>query len=203
MPKTQPKLLGSKHGYNLAAPFYDIKEKYLNSFEQDKIWPLLGNLTNKKILDVGAGTGRLSLKLKQHDAEVVALDISPQMLSEFNRKNKNIQTVVGEAESLPFPAETFDLVVAAFLIVHLKNPTIFFNEAHRVLKNEGKLLVTNINQRKPPEVKSRQGPIVIESYYHRPERVKDALHDLAFTVEKEIFVKQGGVWINQILLATK
>lgn len=197
------KVYDSAQGYNLAAKEYDSKAAYLNSFEKKQVIPLLGELDGKKILDVGAGTGRLTVMLRDHRAEVVALDVSEKMLEELHRKNKHIQTVVGDAESLPFPDNDFDIVTAAFLIVHLKNPTRFFDEVYRVLKPGGLFLVTNINQKDPPKIKTKEGEIVIESFYHRPEQVREALESLAFSVEKEIFIKEGEVWINQIILAKK
>src|SRR3989344_8317006 len=125
MPK-KAKVLPSEAGYNLAADFYDEKEKYLNSFEQNKLLPLLGDIKDIKILDIGAGTGRLSVLLANRGARVTALDVSPKMLEKIKKaKNQEIKIVIGDAENLPFADNTFDIVVAAFLIVHLKDPTKF------------------------------------------------------------------------------
>jgi len=199
----------SAEGYNLAAEGYDQKEAYLNSFEQGRIMPLLGEIKNLEVLDAGAGTGRLSLKLFQKGARVTAFDISEKMLLMLKRKNKKISTVVGDAENLPFSDKKFDLVVAAFLVVHLKNPERFFDEVYRVLKPGlpaqagGRFIVTNINQKDPPVIKTKKGPIVIESYYHRPEKIIEILNSLAFTVEKEIFTREGERWVSQIVVVRK
>lgn len=190
-------------GYDLAAPDYDKKEKYLNSFEQNKLLPLFGNVKGKKILDVGAGTGRLALALSKAGAQITALDVSFEMLKVLSGKNKKIETLVGEAENLPFEDGVFDFVTATFLVVHLKNPLSFFDEAYRVLKNDGKLIVTNINQKEAPEVKTKQGKIKIESFYHRPEKIIEDLESLAFKIEKNIFVYENDIWINQIVVAGK
>lgn len=203
MSKKSVKVLNSEEGYNQAALFYDEKEKYLNSFEQNKLLPLLGEIKEKKILDVGAGTGRLSIALAKQGADVTALDVSKEMLEKIKMKNKKIKIVIGEAESLPFEDETFDIVTAVFLIVHLKNPTRFFDEVYRVLKDGGIFIVTNINQKDPPLVKTKDGEIIIESFYHRPEQVRQILESLAFGIEKEIFVKNNEVWVNQIVFAIK
>ena len=197
------KILKSKIGYDLAASNYDKKEKYLNSFEQNKIFPLLGDLTGKKVLDVGAGTGRLSLLLSKVKAEVTALDVSEQMLQVLKNKDKKINIQLGDAEDLVFEDESFDLVTAAFLVVHLKDPSVFFNEAYRVLKDGGYLLVTNINQKEAPDVATKEGTIKIESFYHRPEKIVEQLEELAFKIVKNIFVYEKDVWINQIIIAQK
>lgn len=197
------KILSSLAGYNLAANYYDEKEKYLNSFEKNKMLPLLGDVIKKKILDVGAGTGRLSLQLFKAGAEVIALDMSNSMLKKLRAKNKQIQIVIGDAENLPFENESFDIVIAAFLVVHLQNPRRFFDEVYRVLKDDGIFLFTNINQKEAPLVKTANGDIKIESFYHRPEKIVELLNDLAFKVERELFIKEGASWVNQIIVAKK
>ncbi len=196
------KYLAAKAGYDLYANLYDKKTAYLDSFERFQILPNLGDLKNKQVLDVGAGTGRLSLRLAEKGAMVTALDISSEMLS-ILRKKKNITTIVADAETLPFPDNNFDIVIAAFLIVHLKKLKYFFAQAYRVLKPGGLLAITNINQKKPPELKTQEGFIIIESYYHRPEQVIKDLEENMFTIKKNILVKDKDVWINQIIVAGK
>lgn len=197
------KVFSSKAGYDIAASLYDKKAKYLNSFEKNKLLPLLGDVKNLKILDAGAGTGRLAVALHQLGAEVTALDASEEMLKILSYKNKAVETMVGDVENLPFDDGVFDIVVAAFLIVHLKDPKRFFDEVYRVLKDNGRLAVTNINQKEAPEVETAEETIKIESYRHRPEKIKEILSELAFVVEKEIIVKEGENWINQIIVAKK
>jgi ubiquinone/menaquinone biosynthesis C-methylase UbiE len=125
------------------------------------------------------------------------------MIQQLVKKNQKIKTVVGDAEELPFPDSTFDFVTAAFLVVHLKDPSSFFDEAYRVLRDGGKLIITNINQKEPPEVKTKEGKIKIESFYHRPERIIEQLESLAFKIKKNIFVYEKDIWINQIVVASK
>ena len=201
MPKI--KILDSKEGYNLTADYYNKKSKYWDSFEKDQVLPLLGDISDKEILDVGAGSGRLSLRLANEGAQLTALDLSQKMLDKLQSKNSKLKIVVGDAENLPFEDESFDVVMATFLIVHLKDLSRFFDEAYRVLKPNGKFLITNINQRKAPEIKTKDGLVEIESYYHRPEAVAEKLEELAFCVEENKFVKEGETWVNQILLAKK
>lgn len=197
------KILKSALGYDLAASNYDKKEKYLNSFEQNKFLPLLGDLSGKKVLDAGAGTGRLSLAMSKAGAQVTALDVSTAMLKILKNKDKNIETIIGDVESLPFADNTFDIVTAAFLVVHLKDPSIFFDEAYRVLKDDGILVLSNINQKEAPEVETKEGKIKIDSYYHRLDKIIEDLENLAFKIDKNVLVYEKDVWINQIVVAKK
>ncbi len=198
------RVLNSKQGYNLLVDYYHKKEKYWDSFEKDRVLSLLGDVNNKKILDVGAGTGRLASRLVKLGAEVTALDVSEEMLKRIKIKTKTkIEIMVGEAENLSFSDESFDIIIATFLIVHLKDLRRFFDEVYRVLKSGGLFLVTNINQRKAPEIKTKEGIVEIESYYHRPEAVVEELENLAFEIVENKFVNEGETWINQIILAKK
>ncbi|MBI5222695.1 MAG: class I SAM-dependent methyltransferase [Candidatus Magasanikbacteria bacterium] len=201
MPKIR--VLNSKSGYNLAADYYASKEKYWDSFEKDRVLPMLGNLNGKKVLDVGAGTGRLALRMTKLGAQVTALDVSDEMSKKLQIKNCKLKIITGDAEDLPFKDGSFDVVVATFLVVHLKYLRRFFEEAYRVLKDGGLFLVTNINQRKAPAVKTKDGLIEIKSFYHRPEAVVELLEEMAFSIEKNEFVKEGENWVNQIILCAK
>lgn len=197
------KVYDSAKGYDLAAKRYDDKQTYLNSFEQNRLMPLLGDVKAKKVLDVGAGTGRLAVQLANLGALVTATDVSEKMLDKLKRKNKKIAAIIGDAETLDFPDREFDIVVAAFLIVHLRSPKRFFDEAYRVLKDGGRLIVTNVNQKDPPVIETKEGDILIDSYYHRPEQVREDLETLAFSIKEDLLIKEKGVWINQIIVAQK
>lgn len=94
-------------------------------------------------LEVGAGTGEISRALLKDGHRVVATDISPNMVSQMQKKG--IEAVVSDAEKLPFANESFDTVIAAELIYYLDNPERFIAEAHRVLKPQGRLLLSSAN----------------------------------------------------------
>ena len=70
-----------------------------------------------RVLDVAAGTGHLSRAIAPHVREVVAIDITPEMLGQARqesrkRKLDNISFEEGDAEELPFEKDHFDLVVS-------------------------------------------------------------------------------------------
>lgn len=193
-----------EEGYDLYADSYEKDYEYLNSFENDAVLKALGNLKGKKVLDVGCGTGRLIRFMLEKGAEVSGADVSEEMLRVARKNFPEVSFLKAEMENLPFEDNNFDLVVATFVIVHLKNLSGFFAEVYRVLKNGGIFVLTNINQRKAPKLKLKDGgEIVIESHYHRPEDVIKTLGNNLFTLEKEEFVFGRGVWINQLIKARK
>ncbi|AEH06086.1 class I SAM-dependent methyltransferase [Methanothermococcus okinawensis] len=98
-----------------------------------------------KILDVGCGTGFLSLILAELGHEVVGIDLSEGMLSKAEKKagdlGLNIDFIIGDAENLPFDDGSFDIVVERHILWTLPNPDKAIKEWSRVIKNEGKLIL--------------------------------------------------------------
>lgn len=202
--KKKSRVYKSHEGYGLYAGLYDESLGYLSSFEKDQLLPMFGDLKGKNVLDAGAGTGRIIRDLKNYGAKVTALDVSEEMLKICRKKFSDIETVVGDIENMPFADNTFDVVIATFVIVHLKNTDKAFDEIYRILKDGGCAIITNINQRKAPKLKLKnRDEIVIQSYYHRPKDIIASLEKSFFRIEKEKFIDEDGVWVNQIVKVRK
>jgi ubiquinone/menaquinone biosynthesis C-methylase UbiE len=204
----------SKSGYAKYAQAYDQTAKHLNSFEKNIIPSLVPDLDNKHLVDLGAGTGRIFDILKQRElikpsTNLTAIDLSPEMLEQLTKKHPQAEAIEANIESIPLPDESADVVTAAFVIVHLKFLDKAFAEIARILKPGGTLILTNINQRKAPKLKTPQGEeIVIKSHYHIPKHVIQALEYEFFTITNEEFTYEPGVkdqeiWVNQIIKAIK
>ncbi|PIT87283.1 MAG: hypothetical protein COU31_03770 [Candidatus Magasanikbacteria bacterium CG10_big_fil_rev_8_21_14_0_10_40_10] len=205
MSKKSLQILPAKTGYNEIAKQYKAMHNYLDEFEQDKLIPLLGDIAGLEVLDVGAGSGRLLNRLLKKGAKITALDSSKCMLKLIRPQIKDQlkEIKIGQAESLPFIDQSFDIVLAVFLIVHLKDPSVFLREAWRVLRPAGHLLITNVNQKKPVAVDIAQGRVAVESFYHRPSDISDQVVQAGFDIEKDFLIKEKEIWINQIILAKK
>ena len=170
------KLLNPKSGYDLYAPFYDKKLAYLDSFEQFHLLPNLEDIKGKTILDAGAGTGRLTLRLAEKGADVTAIDISPEILKILKKKNNKIKTMAADAESLPFPDNSLILLSPPFNCSS-QRPKIFLLRAI-ASSNPAASWPSPISTKTPTSWKPK-GKIIIESYYHRPEQVlKDLKNNL-------------------------
>ena len=100
-----------------------------------------------KVLDLGCGTGTLTIMLKQShpDADITGLDGDPQVLDIAREKSRGleIQWDEGLASSLPYPDSAFDRVVTSLVIHHLTtdDKRRAFQEIYRVLKPQGELHV--------------------------------------------------------------
>jgi ubiquinone/menaquinone biosynthesis C-methylase UbiE len=94
-------------------------------------------------LEVGAGTGYFSLNLLRAGIvrDATCTDISPGMVRALNANARRLGLTVSsaraDAESLPFPGDSFDLVLGHAVLHHLPDLERAFAEFHRVLKPGG------------------------------------------------------------------
>ena len=198
------KRLEPEEGYARYATTYDKQEKYWDSFEKNNLKPYIQDAKGKKVLDAGAGTGRLSVRLLDAGAKVTALDISPEMLAILKTKNSDIETVEGDLENMPLSDDTFDMVFSSLALVHLKKIEPFLDECYRVLKDDGKLILVNVHYRKPLVLQDEKGRYTIKCYNHFPRHVREAAEELAFGIDDEIIVTEGDdVWVSQIMVLKK
>jgi SAM-dependent methyltransferase len=92
-----------------------------------------------RILDVGCGTGA-NLKMLSEYGDVAGVDISADAI-EFCRERGLTDVRLGAAESLPYEAESFDLVTALDVVEHLDDDVGGLKEMRRVLRPGGHVLL--------------------------------------------------------------
>jgi len=102
-----------------------------------------------RALDLGCGAGHLSFALAPLVAELVALDPAPRMLATVaaaarERGLEQIRTVEASAEALPFADASFDLVASRYSAHHWRCLKPALQEARRVLKPGGRLLLIDV-----------------------------------------------------------
>jgi ubiquinone/menaquinone biosynthesis C-methylase UbiE len=127
---------------------------------------LLGN--QRRILDFGAGTGRISLLLHPLDYEVTAIDLHLAMLLE-NKQQRNLMggrwpLLCSDMRCLPFPSQSWEAAIAGWAIGHLrawydsdweKQIGAVISEMNRVVQPNGTLIIletlgTGFSSPQPP-----------------------------------------------------
>lgn len=102
-----------------------------------------------RVLDVGVGTGFLSLPLAELGHDVVGVDISEGMLSAARKKAKeralNLDLRIGDAEALDLDDESFDAVISRWVLWTLPNPEKAVREWGRVVNPGGKVYAFTTN----------------------------------------------------------
>jgi SAM-dependent methyltransferase len=105
---------------------------YFNRLQLDKA---------SRLLDIGAGHGAFSKKLHEMGFQVSACDLFPENFYYNAIECKKADITV----ALPYPDKTFDAVLAVEVSEHILDHEVFFKEAARILKPQGKLLLSTPN----------------------------------------------------------
>jgi ArsR family transcriptional regulator len=119
-------------------------------------WEALGHLALRlvpaiTVADLGAGEGLVSQLLARRAERVWCIDNSPKMVevgTELAKKNglSNLAYKLGDIESVPLPDKSVDLAILSQALHHASHPQTAVNEAHRILKPGGQLLVLDLKE---------------------------------------------------------
>jgi SAM-dependent methyltransferase len=98
----------------------------------------------EQVLDVATGTGVVAITASRAGARVTGLDLTPELLEEARQNARiaqkpDIVWTEGDAESLPFPDASFDVVLSQFGHMFAPRPEVAISEMCRVLKPSGRL----------------------------------------------------------------
>jgi SAM-dependent methyltransferase len=101
----------------------------------------LPQTSETRVLDVGAGEGALSLRLKDSGYFVEACDLFPEFFRcpDVHCRRADLH------QRLPFDDNQFDLVVAVEVVEHLESQLVLFNEVRRILRSGGIFVFTTPN----------------------------------------------------------
>lgn len=120
----------------------DERDAHFTHFREQLHWTLARfEWVGAKVLDMGAGKGRFAIPYALASANVMAVDISAEMLAETRRRAQRagaeLQLVQADAEQLPFRADSFDIVSCMEMLMHVPRPGQAVQEAARVMRRPG------------------------------------------------------------------
>lgn len=145
--------------FHSVAAKYDIMNDVM-SFGIHRLWKRFtidnsGARRGQTILDLAGGTGDLTAKFSRlvgDTGQVVIADINDSMLKVGREKLRdngivgNVEYVQANAEALPFPDNTFDVITIAFGLRNVTDKDKALASMHRVLKPGGRLLVLEFSK---------------------------------------------------------
>lgn len=137
-------------------PFAELKQRQREmwaSFAPTAMFttPVAGRLVKfarigpgEAVLDVGTGTGVVAITAARAGARVTALDLTPELLVEARENariagREDIVWTEGDAEQLPYPDASFDVVLSQFGHMFAPRPDVCIAEMRRVLKPNGRI----------------------------------------------------------------
>jgi len=150
---------------------------------------------DERMLDVATGGGHTALAFAPHVREVVASDLTPDMLAaaeEFirGRGTENVTFERADAEDLPFEDVSFDIVACRIAAHHFPDPKSFVREAARVLKPGGRFL---LDDNVAPEDSD------LDEFMNRFEKWRDPGHVRAHKVsEWRAMIEEAGLCIEHV-----
>jgi SAM-dependent methyltransferase len=111
----------------------------------------------ERVLDLGSGAGTDSLVAAQMvgaDGAVAGIDMTPEMVAKARASADrmglgNVSFTEGEAERLPFAAESFDVVISNGVIDLIPDKDLVFAELHRVLVPGGRIQIADVTIQRP------------------------------------------------------
>jgi ubiquinone/menaquinone biosynthesis C-methylase UbiE len=128
---------------NLAQSSEDFASYYYNPIGISrviKILKLLALHPDQAVCDIGCGDGCIASQAKRITKKIKALDISSTRAK--RAKLKGIDAICADAMSVPFKNGVFDRVICSEVIEHLSDPEPVLYEIRRILKRDGKVVVT-------------------------------------------------------------
>ena len=173
----------------------DVMSMGIHRIWKEAMMDWLAPRPGQKLLDVAGGTGDISFKFlnRAGSGHATVLDITENMLiagrkrAEADKMLNSIDWVVGDAMALPFADNSFDVYTISFGIRNVTRPQEALNEAFRVLRPGGRLMVLEFNQIPVPLVQKaydiysfnvipRMGKLIAndrESYQYLVESIRN------------------------------
>ena len=141
-------LTSIRAAYRRYAKIYDATFGNVFAAGRDRLLSQINRRAGQRVLEVGVGTG-ISLPDYRRDNKIVGIDVSPDMLAIARRRVEadgldNVEALLEmDAEALEFPDDSFDTVVAMYVMTVVPNPDRVLAELKRVCKPGGDIYILN------------------------------------------------------------
>jgi ubiquinone/menaquinone biosynthesis C-methylase UbiE len=185
----------AEEAYDKIADWYAARKRgsYEFMIQLPAILSLLGDLRGKSLIDIGCGPGVYSMEFARRGADVLAVDISREMLRKARNNatvaNKTLTLQKADAHLLPYKADSFDIAVSILTILNSKivketarvvrpGGLFLFSDTHPIVESRGRWEDDNpgaarivedyfLQDKKEWRIEPRPGQSITLKYYSR------------------------------------
>lgn len=177
--------------FDLISPLYDL---IFGRRIDHEIVEFADVSKDDKLLDVGGGTGRVSVLFKKKVKKVFIADSSINMLREAQQKG--IDTINSSSEKLPFAKETFQRIIMVDALHHVKSQKETMSEMWRVLAVSGKIIIEepDINNFAVKLIALGEKIMLMRSHFIPPKEIA-AMSNYGDDAHIVIKKQKGNAWI--------
>ena len=139
---------------------------------------IIGEVRGKRTLELACGGAQNSIAMSKWGAEATAVDLSPKQLARaresIDEERVQVNLIQGDAERLGvFPDGCFDLIISCFGMEFLPDPAACLSECHRVLGEDGVLVIGTVHPLTAFEWDADEGLLHVTDYFNLPVEVWD------------------------------
>lgn len=142
--------MGSESYFNNVAGEWDrMRQSFFSENVRLKACETAGITCGRLVADIGAGTGFISEEALKRGADVIAVDMSENMLEVLETKfgkNEHFEYRSGDAMNIPIESGSVDAVLANMCLHHVEVPSDAIRDMARTLKSGGKLVITDLDE---------------------------------------------------------
>lgn len=152
--------------------------------------------SNKTVLEIGVGTGRLAIRVAPFCKQFTGIDISPKTIlraKEHLAKNDNVNLICGDFNDYIFES-TFDIIYSSLTFMHIEDKQNTINKIYNLLNSNGRFVLSiDKNQDKFIDLGTRK----IAVYPDNPNDTKTYLKQSGFTVSEIIETELAYIFVAE------
>ena len=132
----------NKAYWDRVAPVYDLFMRKNKKAYKEMVKLMKDTVRRERVLELGCGTGAIASEIAKWTEETVATDYSEAMIEKArkNGSHRKLHFEVADAKDLPYPDNSFDVVIICNTLHVMRNPEKALKEIRRVLKKRGTLI---------------------------------------------------------------